>query len=168
MVVSPLSRAIQTASIGFANATTSTGVRVVAPPFVATSLARERVWVHTCDRRRSRAVLEAQFAHVDFSEVAEGDDDMWAHKEDEPSADDSRAASQRARLLLQWLWERPERDIAIVTHWVFLRQLFRLFPVRREWSDRFGNVEMRHVTLTLSAEGSGVASAGPKRTKDEV
>ena len=59
VVVSPLTRAIQTATIGFANHS-SPGGDIRAPPFIACSLARERIWIHTCDKRRERTELEAQ------------------------------------------------------------------------------------------------------------
>ena len=36
---------------------------------VATSLARERIALHTCDQRRARSELQAEFPHVDFGEV---------------------------------------------------------------------------------------------------
>ena len=160
VVVSPLTRAIQTATIGFPNTTTANGIKFVAPPFVATSLARERIWIHSCDRRRPRHELEAEFPHVNFADVAHGDDEMWDNKEDQPSADDSAACTARARALLEWLWARPEKDIAVVTHWVFLRQLFRMFPDRLEWSGPFGNAELRHVSL--------VRSVTAPSNKDEV
>jgi hypothetical protein len=70
VVVSPLSRAIQTGLIAFPEKSSA------GPPFIASSLCRERIDVHMCDRRRSRAVLEADFPLVDFTEVAEGDDEM--------------------------------------------------------------------------------------------
>lgn len=63
VVVSPLSRTIQTATIGFPNMTIAAGT-FPAPPMVATSLARERVWIHKCDKRRARDVLEKECAAI--------------------------------------------------------------------------------------------------------
>jgi hypothetical protein len=49
-------------------------------------------------------------------------------------------------MLLQWLHARPEKAIAVVSHWVFLRHLFSLFPAP-ELIAEFGNAEMRVTTL---------------------
>ena len=45
VAVSPLTRTLRTAALAFPNASTR-------PPFFATSLARERIALHTCDGRR--------------------------------------------------------------------------------------------------------------------
>ena len=150
VAVSPLTRAIQTASIAFPNITVkdATGGEMQRRvPFVATSLARERVWTHQCDRRRPRHVLETEFPHVNFSEIQEGDDDeMWPHKEIDPDPFNSTAVATRGVRFLDWLWQRPEREIAIVSHWVFMRTLLRQFDHKELHAD-FGNAEMRMVTL---------------------
>ena len=146
VVVSPLTRAIQTASIAWPNTT-----KWDRPPFVATSLARERISTHQCDRRRSRATLAAEFPHVDFSEVADGEDEMWESKEHFPSELNSTAATERAAELLHWLWRRPESQIAIVSHWVFMKHLFKIFPHHADLNADFDNAEMRMATLWLRA-----------------
>ena len=140
VVVSPLSRAIQTAALAFPEASSR-------PPFLATSLCRERVWTHQCDRRRTRSELASDFPFVDFGQIADGSDEMWAHKEIDPSPMNSTAVSMRARSLLHWLWARPEKEIAVVAHWVFLRHLFGLFPEDSELGADFGNAEHRLATL---------------------
>jgi len=153
VVVSPLSRAVQTASLA---------LPVIEnwprPPFVATSLARERVWTHQCDRRRPRHVLEKDFPHVDFSEVADGEDEMWAVKEDAPHQLNSTACRKRGVALLDWLWKRPEKEILVCTHWVFLLHLFSHYPEAEALSGNFSNAEMRMATLMLRSHaqtGSG-------------
>ena len=144
VAVSPLSRAIQTASIGLPAID-----GWPRPPFVATSLARERVWTHQCDRRRPRAALEADFPHVDFGEIAEGEDEMWKVKEDVPHQLNSTACRERGLKLLDWLWKRPEKEIMVCTHWVFLLHLFSHYPEAEELSGNFSNAEMRMATLML-------------------
>eukprot|EP00967_Tisochrysis_lutea_P060939 scaffold78013_cov37-Tisochrysis_lutea.AAC.2 len=68
IATSPLTRAIQTVEIGFPNRTEDGAPR---PPVVATSLARERISHHQCDRRRSVSELQDKFGSwVDFSEVS--------------------------------------------------------------------------------------------------
>ena len=142
VVVSPLTRALQTASLAFPHRPPD----APRPPFLATELARERIWDHTCDMRRERPQLEAEFPHVDFSEVPLGPDGMWAHKEDEPSAWESTKCAARAADFLRWLWARPERHVAVVTHWCFLTHLFA--PTNdAKLQDSFGNAEMRFASL---------------------
>jgi broad specificity phosphatase PhoE len=185
VAVSPMTRTLQTASIAFANAS---GARV---PFVATSLARERVGHHACDGRRDRSILQAEFPHVDFGEIVSEKDEMWENKEGTlppielgtfalppllppprpsrllrsrlrslvpavlPSDRESTLCALRAQRLLQWLWERPERHIAVVSHWVFLQHLFRPFSHHPEFEERFGNAELRRTTLVRRSEASG-------------
>ena len=43
---------------------------------------------------------------------------MWGRKEDQPSESASEACSTRALHFLQWLMARPEKRIAVVSHWV--------------------------------------------------
>ena len=54
--------------------------------------------------------LEGEFPHVDFSEVADGADEMWEHKEVEPDGMNSTACGARAGRLLAWLWRRREGE----------------------------------------------------------
>ena len=88
VAVSPMTRALQTATLAFPNAS-------ARPPFVTTSLARERVWLHACDGRRPRSELQRDFAHVDFSEVTSEIDEMFEHKENEPSDRNSTRCAER-------------------------------------------------------------------------
>ena len=139
VAVSPMTRALQTATLAFPNAS-------AWPPFLATSLARERVWLHACDGRRPRSELQHDFPHVDFGEVASEVDEMFELKENEPSDRNSTQCSERATRLLQWLHTRPEQAIAVVSHWVFLLHLFQPFE-HAEFLQPFGNAEARLVTL---------------------
>jgi hypothetical protein len=76
VVVSPMTRALETAAHAWPNRSSAP-----RPPMVATSLARERVGNHTCDGRRNRSELAAEFPWVDFSQVPSEEDEMWAFKE---------------------------------------------------------------------------------------
>ena len=162
VTTSPLSRAVQTASIAFP--AESGGWPMMRPPFVASSLARERVWTHQCDRRRSRDAIEREFPHVDFSEVAAGEDEMWATKETVPSQLDSDAVRARARRFLQWLWARPETVIAVCSHFVFLSHLFELYPdVSRAAGSNLGNADFRLVTLVRAADAKQKPPDGTRK-----
>ena len=107
-----MTRTLQTASLAFPDIPEPAAGRapLVRPPFVATSLARERIGNHSCDGRRERVALEGEFPHVDFSEVADGADEMWEHKEVEPDGMNSTACGARAGRLLAWLWRRREGE----------------------------------------------------------
>ena len=159
---SPLTRALQTASIAFPDRSKG-HVR-----FVATSLARERVWNHQCDRRRARTDISAEFPHFDFSEIADGADEMWPHKETEPSPFNSSAVRVRAREMLQWIWARPESGpIAVVSHWVFLTHLLGLFNETEGLAADIGNADMRMVTL-LRAPDEADKGKEPERGREEL
>lgn len=142
VVVSPLRRAIHTATLGFRPDGSG-------PPFVATELCRERVSFHTCDGRRNLTDIKADFgSFVEFSEIADEVDTMWPNKEDTPTEAASTDCANRALKFLHWLHARPEKTIAVVSHWVFYTHLFRLFG-NGELRSKFGNAEMRSVVMCL-------------------
>lgn len=166
VAVSPLTRALQTASFGIPSVIDpKTNQPWPRPPFVATSLARERVWTHQCDRRRDKLLLAREFPHVDFSEIREGEDEMWAHKEDVPHPQNSTACRTRGVRFLHWLWQRPETEITVVTHWMFLLHLFSHYPEHESLNANFSNAEMRMATLMLKDPDT---EPEPVTDKDEL
>jgi broad specificity phosphatase PhoE len=106
VVISPLSRALQTALAAFEG---------LGIPLLVQPLARE--WLYTyCDVGRPRAELEACFPGLDFAHLAEvwwyeaaGGHEGWA---EEPVGH----VVLRIRQLVSWLEARPERSIAVVGH----------------------------------------------------
>eukprot|EP00929_Paragymnodinium_shiwhaense_P057428 TRINITY_DN28741_c0_g1_i1.p1 TRINITY_DN28741_c0_g1~~TRINITY_DN28741_c0_g1_i1.p1 ORF type:complete len:326 (+),score=46.66 TRINITY_DN28741_c0_g1_i1:104-979(+) len=143
VVVSPLTRCLQTAFLSLGEPT-SAG----APPFVATELCRERIANFTCDGRRPRSELQKEFKGIDWSLVTDEEDKaFWNQKEDDEKC------KARARVFLQWLCGRPEIHIAVVTHSVFLKNLLAQFGNRvsdldREAIQKFpANAEMRSIML---------------------
>jgi broad specificity phosphatase PhoE len=116
VIVSPLTRALQTAVGLFADHPT-------APPMLVTHLARERV-ENSCDVGRSPALLATAFPTIDLAHL----DDVWWHAEGTPDERgicveplevvDARVAEFRSFLL-----ERPERVIAVVAHGTFFFHL---------------------------------------------
>ena len=140
IVVSTLSRTMQTAALAF------DGVPGAPTTFVSTELCRERIADHECDHRRKRSVLVKEFPFVDFSEVSEEGDTLWRiRKESDPDEMNSDLCTERAVEFLSWLRGRPERRIAVVSHWVFFRHLFALHPV--EGFADFKNAELRVARL---------------------
>ena len=124
--------------------------------------------VATPNRRRARTDISAEFPHFDFSEIADGADEMWPHKETEPSPFNSSAVRVRAREMLQWIWARPESGpIAVVSHWVFLTHLLGLFNETEGLAADIGNADMRMVTLLRAPDEpdkSKEPERGPKGT----
>jgi broad specificity phosphatase PhoE len=113
VVVSPLTRAIQTAMHIFDGH---------AAPWHVEALHRERT-EHSGDVGRSPALLKRDFPHLDFDHL---DDPWWHH---DPGAPDTIAIESQAQLdarvasFAAWLAARPEREIAVVGHGAFLHRL---------------------------------------------
>jgi broad specificity phosphatase PhoE len=84
--------------------------------------------MYTCDKRRSKAAVIAEMAPafarnsnvIDFEThgFRTEDDDEWTE-----TREDTQLCTARALTLLEWLANRPEREIAVVTHNSFLRHL---------------------------------------------
>ena len=141
VLVSPLSRAIQTALLAIP----------YRQPFVVEDDVRERIGTHPCDRRRTRAEIKADFPEVDVSPLATEEDDKWT-PEREPMAD----LIARTERMLHKLKNRPETHIGITTHNDFLTAL--LFDSSLKLADpalrrKFGNAEHMALVLTWTTVG---------------
>lgn len=115
VVVSPMSRAIQTAQNFFAPD------QLPEAPFAAFELCRETLGVHTCDKRRPLSELRRKFPDVDFAfrgaAMRDEQDVMWEADHRETSAE----IQARALLFLAQLYrEVPERHVAVVAHSGFI------------------------------------------------
>eukprot|EP00629_Pelagomonadales_sp_RCC1024_P006895 CAMPEP_0119295688 /NCGR_PEP_ID=MMETSP1329-20130426/50188_1 /TAXON_ID=114041 /ORGANISM="Genus nov. species nov., Strain RCC1024" /LENGTH=246 /DNA_ID=CAMNT_0007296607 /DNA_START=140 /DNA_END=877 /DNA_ORIENTATION=+ len=143
VVVSTLSRTIQTAARAFG------GLYGWPNTYVATELCRERIADHECDHRRSKAALAQDFAFVDFSEVEDEEDVLWtARKEVLPDEMNATLCVERGGEFLAWLAARPEKRIAVVSHWVYLKHLFGAYATEHpELAENFKNAELRTVAL---------------------
>lgn len=115
LVVSPLTRALQTSSLAF-DATLDVP-RVVQP------LAAERVW-HSSDVGRSPEELSEEFPDYSFSDLRP----IWWYNAG--SSDPQRIVVEpdesffgRMDRLRDWLLARPEKHIALVSHWGVLNSL---------------------------------------------
>lgn len=120
-----------------------------APPFIANEWCREQNGNHPCDKRRSISFLKTKFPAIDFS-LIKTDEDTWWKAEVRESAEE---VYTRARVFLQWLIDRPETRIVVVSHSSFLYHMSHLFGddlsdvVRRELQQGFRNAEMRTVVI---------------------
>lgn len=140
VLVSPLTRTLETATLMFQD-------EKHRPPFIAVELCREAHGGHPCDQRRPVSVVKPEFGHVDFSGVGT-DEDTWHNPERRETV---REVSIRCDKFLTMLRARPERNIVVVSHGVFLETLLNrcgLYctddSVRLK---RFENAEMRSIVL---------------------
>jgi broad specificity phosphatase PhoE len=150
IVCSPLSRAVETASLVFGEHA-ERGV-----PFVSYEGLREWNGYLLNAQRRPRVHLAQRFPHVDFSAIPESDESWTAELEA------AQEVAMRGVAFLEWLCSRPERHVAVVAHGGIYSTLFA-HPAVDEGgylAPRFGNCELRSVELrVVEEEGGGEADA---------
>ncbi|KAI9366082.1 hypothetical protein DFJ73DRAFT_807034 [Zopfochytrium polystomum] len=121
---------------------------------------RERIGRFTCDKRRSRSEIVADFARVFAATGDDIDFDSFGYptEADEAWTEEREAdteCSARAVKMMQWLATRPEKEIALVTHSSWLKHLFRNFGGTTAEKDKqslhrlAGNAEIRTVCLAM-------------------
>lgn len=115
LVVSPLTRALQTATIAF-------GDQPPCPVHVE-PLWRERLYLSS-DVGRHPEQLQQEYPHLSLDHLPA----VWwhTHTPDDPLAihpEPEDVFSQRMQQLQQWIAARPERCIAVVSHWGVLQAL---------------------------------------------
>jgi broad specificity phosphatase PhoE len=142
VLVSPLTRTLETATLMFPAGTTPP-----PPRFVAVELCREAHGGHPCDQRRPISVIRPEFPHVDFSGV-ETDEDTWHNPDRRETV---REVSNRCDKFLAVLRARPERNLVVVSHGVFLETLLNRCGLtctdESIKNRRFENAEMRSVVI---------------------
>jgi broad specificity phosphatase PhoE len=156
IVTSPLIRAIQTLEIGLLpHIVTNNESDQSEIPIMAVPLAAERLYLIS-DVGKRRQDLHGQFGHViDFYHDGFHHEEWWfqpngsdAYSEWRPRSSNQRYAcpgepdqefAMRMIKLYQWLDERPESTIAVVSHWGVI-----------DWflDADFDNCEMRAVSIT--------------------
>jgi broad specificity phosphatase PhoE len=151
VLVSPLTRALQTATLMFegGGGGEGEGAGGGAPsvPMDAVELCREAHGGHPCDQRRARSVIEREFPHVSFTGIAT-DADTW---HDPDRRETVRDVSVRCDAFLEVLRARKERNIVVVSHGVFLETLLNRSALvctdDAAKVRRFENCEMRSIVL---------------------
>jgi broad specificity phosphatase PhoE len=147
VVVSPLTRTIQTAKITFADNDDS-----MSPiPWIAHELCREETGVLTCNKRRPLSKIMEDFPDLEYFEMTE-DDTIWNPNERE----NNRSKSERIYdFLVNFIAKRKENSIAIVTHsaWLF-HALNAVVDCGSdlELSSWFLTGEIRSIKLTFSSQ----------------
>eukprot|EP01065_Artemidia_motanka_P038928 TRINITY_DN47775_c0_g1_i1.p1 TRINITY_DN47775_c0_g1~~TRINITY_DN47775_c0_g1_i1.p1 ORF type:complete len:403 (+),score=84.44 TRINITY_DN47775_c0_g1_i1:56-1210(+) len=143
LVVSPLRRAAVTGCLAFHRCLLDNP----DVPIIAHEMLRERAHGNPCDQRCSCEDLQREVPAVDYSMLAPEDPMRGAGEQWEDTA-------RRSRKWLQWLCDRPERNIGVATHSAFLLVLFRLVvecdDELKEW---FETGELRSVALVFPESG---------------
>jgi broad specificity phosphatase PhoE len=138
IIVSPLSRAIATAVIGFKPATC---------PFVCHELCREMIGKNICDKRRKISEVKKDFPEVDYCNIDSNDDSLFT-----PERETISACVARGYEFMNWLRQRKEKNIAVVCHSSFLLALFNgvLECKNADLATWFEVAECRSVRLVFS------------------
>ena len=140
LVVSPMTRTLQTATISFPSL-------VGKFPWLALESVREQSGFHPCDRRRTVSEYTTEFQHVDFSLVGDDEDPLYHLHANEREPD--MHVAERSRQFFSWLRHRKEKEIIVVTHSAFLRHTFSNVVDAEEDDTQFANCELRSYVIDL-------------------
>ncbi len=117
VIVSPLTRTLQTAALVFGN----------SQPYQVNALVREQV-LNSGDVGRSPRELAKDFPNLDFTHL----DDVWWHDEEHDergiSVEPEEVLQQRADSFARYLKENNIHATAIVSHGNFIRALTGIQP----------------------------------------
>lgn len=146
LVVSPMKRATQTVLIGFREFIQQNPM----VPIVAHEDCREQFGVFTCDKRSDVEDYKEEFPAVNYDLLADSTDVLWQPKQRESMLE----MAYRADRFLDWLYERPEKEIVVGTHSAWLMALYNVaMEVESSGSSEslktfFRTGEMRSTLLT--------------------
>lgn len=177
IVISPLVRALETACITFEDHLPSINKSGVAGSevqarWIAHEGIREELGLLLCNQRRPLRETLVQFPHVDFSLLThhESDEDVYwkQHRERTstsinnvgrmPQRESMEDMSHRAYdFLVEYLYRRPEREVAVVGHSAWLLAMTNAvieFDEEsgggEEFGTMFGQAELRSAALTFT------------------
>ncbi|KAG2519847.1 hypothetical protein JM16_006945 [Phytophthora kernoviae] len=115
VVVSPLSRAIQTAQHFF------TTDQLPSAPFMCFESCREVFDCYTFDKRQPLSVIKQKFPDVDFSHVKDEEDLLWSSTRHE-TLDEIQT---RAKVFLSELFDAvPDRYVVVISHVCFIQAVW--------------------------------------------
>jgi len=150
VLVSPCSRATQTALLAFRDLVPMDDGSV---KWIALESLREKSGHNPCDGRRAVSVLTKEFPMISY-DFMEDDTDVYGEETlglEQRETDEMIIA--RAHAFFEWLKDRPETNIAVVTHSAFLSVLFNeVVKCSSDLSKWFDNCEMRTTQFTISRE----------------
>lgn len=153
VIVSPMSRCLETAKLSFPHCYESQEV-----PFVADENWRETV-NYLCDSRQRRTVLKGEYPSVDFNFIDHDDDPLWNHYEDKfgcykthtrlRESNDPESLFKRIRSAWQSIFERSEKNIAVVSHSAFFLHQFQPYHQRLQNLIEYGDQDV-HSSLRFA------------------
>ncbi|CAN7019831.1 unnamed protein product [Brassica rapa subsp. trilocularis] len=178
VVTSPLLRTMQTAVGVFGNEDNQPNM-ISKPSILALEVARDRNGVRPPDMRRNVSEYQTIFPTIDFSQayiffhvsfiyksyswkailhiklsqyiinIESEEDNLW--RPDVRESEEEILA--RGLEFMKWLWKRPEKEVAVVSHGIVLQHMLYVFAndcdvsVRHELCKRFANCEIRTVVI---------------------
>ncbi|CAG7868462.1 unnamed protein product [Brassica rapa] len=154
VVTSPLLRTMQTAVGVFGNEDNQPNM-INKPSILALEVARDRNGVRPPDMRRNVSEYQTIFPTIDFSQayiffhIESEEDNLW--RPDVRESEEEILA--RGLEFMKWLWKRPEKEVAVVSHGIVLQHMLYVFAndcdvsVRHELCKRFANCEIRTVVI---------------------
>ena len=119
VITSPLTRCLQTTSLAFL-----AGDRycqdLPEPTVACLEVVREAYGMSYPDRRRNKGLLESSWPRVHFDPAMSAEDELWKLTERESVPD----VVGRVNHFFQWVVQRPESNLAVVSHGVWIECCF--------------------------------------------
>jgi broad specificity phosphatase PhoE len=128
VVISPLTRCLQTAKISFRD-----HCRLLNDiPWIAHEGCREELGLLMGNKRRTKVELEEDFPDIDFSHLTDNQDILWEHchhhhnqGQQQHHRETLSEQSHRAyQFMTEFIQRRPETEIAVVCHSAYLFTLW--------------------------------------------
>jgi broad specificity phosphatase PhoE len=118
IITSPLTRCIQTSMIAFlpGDCYASNEINRNEPPMVCTEMVREAFGMHYPDKRREKSVLQKHWPMLKFDPAMTETDIAWSPT----SRETVTQIHQRIAKFLESLTQRPETNIVVFTHGVWI------------------------------------------------
>lgn len=141
---SPLARCLETTRLAFSGL--ETPGETAKPRFIVKEKLRERLGVHTCDRRSSRSWIQGQYRGHELEEdFAEGDE-LWKND----SRESLEEHAQRVKTLLADIFDSdPEVVVSFTAHSGSIRALYMAIGHEDVW---VGAGEMVPVLIRAEAQ----------------
>ena len=133
-------------------------------PWISLELCREKLGLNPCDRRRDLSEIQTEFPFIDFSQIIHEEDYLWNEMKNNtstnkvflketfvsPNRESKYQMAIRGIKFLQWLGQRKEKVIAVVSHSAFLFTLFQsVLSVQSDQATWFENAEMRILRIAF-------------------
>lgn len=122
IIVSPLTRALETAKLSLAHLWGKV-------PVYAVEMSRERMGKNQCDRRKPVSQLRREFPEVDFDSFMENEHDVWFT----PARETDEAIQRRVRLFYGWLKHAPWDHVAVVGHSSYMAATLKDLGHKYHW-----------------------------------